>query len=296
MLYKQLRYFERVAALGSFTEAAYECGVSQSAISQQLASLEKQLGVQLIERGNRRFSVTPAGQYLAGEASRLLADVQSVCEQAARIGARKGDVLRIAYVKSYTGSELQRAVARFAGTAPKVELQIAADSHEGIYQRLQRGGVDFALSDQRRQFSDEYENVILSEPPVYIELSRAHPLSERNRITIGDVKGMDCVIVAPESERESERRFYADMLGFSGNFRFAGTVQEARVLVTAGQSFFPVEGSWQPQSDQQFLARIPLFRRGHLVKRRFCAFWPKDAGSLAGQFSAILKEEFSTPT
>ena len=295
MLYKQLRYFLKVVELGSFTEAAYDCGVSQSAISQQLAALEKRLGVQLIERGNRRFTVTPAGQYLAGESARLLADVQAVCEETVRIGARKGDALRIAYVKSYTGSELQRAVARFAGLVPKVELQIAADSHEGIYQRLQRGLVDFALSDQRRQFSDEYENVILSEPPVYIEISRTHPLAGRNRITIADVKRMDCVLVAPEAERESERRFYMDVLGFSGNFRFVSTVQEARVLVTAGQSFFPVEGSWQPQSDQQFLARIPLFRRGQLVKRRFCAFWPKGAGPLAGQFSAILKEEFGAP-
>ena len=72
MLLKQLNYFATVAELGSFTEAAYALGISQSAVSQQIKALEEDLSVQLIIRNNRTFTLTRAGEYLAvrGSSSR----------------------------------------------------------------------------------------------------------------------------------------------------------------------------------------------------------------------------------
>ena len=55
MLLRQMKYFAAVIDCGSFTEAAEQCYISQSAISQQIQSLEKELGVELIRRGNRRL-------------------------------------------------------------------------------------------------------------------------------------------------------------------------------------------------------------------------------------------------
>lgn len=59
---KQIQYFQAVVRCDSFTEAAEECFISQSAISQQIRALEEKLGVQLLERKNRKFSLTPAGE------------------------------------------------------------------------------------------------------------------------------------------------------------------------------------------------------------------------------------------
>ena len=60
---RRIKYFQAVVRCHSFTEAAAECFVSQSAISQQVRSLEKELGVSLLSRENRHFSLTPAGEY-----------------------------------------------------------------------------------------------------------------------------------------------------------------------------------------------------------------------------------------
>ena len=59
----QMRYFQAVVRCGSFTGAAEECHISQSAISQQIKALEQELGVQLIMRMNRKFELTPEGEY-----------------------------------------------------------------------------------------------------------------------------------------------------------------------------------------------------------------------------------------
>ena len=63
LLFRQMKYFTAVVDCNSFTEAAEQCYISQSAISQQIRSLEKELGVELIHREKRKFSLTPAGEY-----------------------------------------------------------------------------------------------------------------------------------------------------------------------------------------------------------------------------------------
>ena len=62
---KQLKYFQSVVRLNSFSEAAEEKFISQSAISQQVQALERELGFRLLERKNRSFTLTPAGAYLS---------------------------------------------------------------------------------------------------------------------------------------------------------------------------------------------------------------------------------------
>ena len=64
MLLKQMKYFVSIVENNSFTEAAEKYFVSQSAISQQIKSLEMELGVELILRGNRSFTLTSAGVFL----------------------------------------------------------------------------------------------------------------------------------------------------------------------------------------------------------------------------------------
>lgn len=85
MLLRQIYYFSKVIEFNSFTEAAEECFISQSAISQQIQALEADLGVQLIVRENRKFTLTPAGEYfyknsliLLDEAERLKKDTSTM--------------------------------------------------------------------------------------------------------------------------------------------------------------------------------------------------------------------------
>lgn len=72
MLLRQMKYFIAVVDCNSFTEAAEQMFISQSAISQQIQALEKELGVELIQRENRRFHLTAAGEYFYRHSRGLL--------------------------------------------------------------------------------------------------------------------------------------------------------------------------------------------------------------------------------
>ena len=77
---RQLQYFQSVVRCGSFSEAAEENFISQSAISQQIQALERSLGFRLLERKNRSFTLTPAGEYFYRKSLALTADYARVCK------------------------------------------------------------------------------------------------------------------------------------------------------------------------------------------------------------------------
>lgn len=78
MLLRQLDYFVKVVENNSFTKAAAQAYISQSAISQQIQALEKDLGVDLMVRQHRSFALTPAGEYLYRHAPPALSPGQGI--------------------------------------------------------------------------------------------------------------------------------------------------------------------------------------------------------------------------
>ncbi len=113
MLLKQLKYYITVVDCHSFTKAADICYISQSAISQQIKALEKELGVALMIRENRSFTLTAAGDYLYRHGKSLLQDFEKVKEETIRRGEDNELSLKIGYPKNYGGLELQMAINQF---------------------------------------------------------------------------------------------------------------------------------------------------------------------------------------
>ena len=146
MLFRQMKYFAAVADCGSFTKAADQCYISQSAISQQIQALEKDLGVELIKRENRRFSLTPAGEYFYEQCKGILDDVESIRRETIRIGRDGEQQLRIGYLRCYSGQELHQAVAEFSQLYPDVFISIVNGTHEELYDLLRFGRVDLVMT------------------------------------------------------------------------------------------------------------------------------------------------------
>ena len=109
---KQLKYFQSVVRLGSFSAAAEENFISQSAISQQVQSLERELGFALLVRKNRSFSLTPAGEYFYRKSLLLTPDCDRMCAEAAKISKGEAASLKIGYLRTYAGGESSTARSR----------------------------------------------------------------------------------------------------------------------------------------------------------------------------------------
>ena len=199
MLLKQMEYFQTVVECGNFYLAAERCYISQSAISQQIKKLENELGVQLLDRHNRTFSLTPAGEHFYRKSLVITGDIEQLVRKVKRMHQGDHVTLHFGYYKGYYGNELTEAVAIFSQKYPAVEIHITAGSHEELYAALEHNTVDFVLSDQRRAFSGMYHNLILSESRIYIEISARNSLSKLKQIEIDDFKNTPCILVANEN-------------------------------------------------------------------------------------------------
>ncbi|MDO4942636.1 MAG: LysR family transcriptional regulator [Lachnospiraceae bacterium] len=292
---KQIKYFQAVVRCKSFTEAAEECFISQSAISQQIQALEHKLGVKLLNRENRKFSLTPAGEHFYRKSLVLIADFERLCHETVRIASKDNAELRIGYLKCYGGQEFRLAVAEFSEKYPDVSVHIINGNHEDLYDALRSGGVDLVLNDQRRAFSDEYVNFILTTSECYVEIVARNPLASLDSVEIDDLKNVPCILIASPEQQENERTYYQEIVGVKGDFLFAENLEEARLLVIGGKGFMPIEGGENEPGFAAALRRILLTRKGKPIKRNYCAFWKTDnSGYYIEEFADILKSKFSS--
>ena len=290
---RQMKYFQSIVRNNSFSEAAEECHISQSAISQQLQALERELGFQLLERKNRKFSLTPAGEHFYQKSIILVADYEQLCRETAKIARDDKAVLRVGYLRSYNGGEFHQALEEFARKYPEVTVQIEHGNHEELYHLLISGQIDIAFNDQRRKFFDAYVNLILETTHSSIEISSARPLAALSKITPQELKNIPCILVTSPSQQETEREYYHNAVGFQGEFIFAENLEAARLLVISGKGFLPIEGNGQIMNFGTSITRIPLFQNGKQITRNYCAFWKKDnSGYYVEEFADILKSKF----
>ena len=295
MLQKTKTFLE-VARCLNFTEAAYALGVSQSAVSQSLSALEKELGVMLVNRSKRNISLTPAGSHFANEAERILSEFDELVVNVRNRQLATAQTLRIAYLNVYRGHELEKAVVEFSSALPNIAMDLRALSHEEIYRALTSEQIDIALSDQRRAFSEDFENTVLAETPIYVDISTSHPLANKKRLSVSDIKNQNCILIAPKAFQKLEQDYYAGLLSFKGQFLFAETLGAAQLMTSSGRGFMLSQGIWEKtraSEENTSTIRLPLFKSGRLVKERFCAFYLKTRNNpLIKAFSSALQRNF----
>ena len=293
MLFRQMEYLQAVVENGNFYLAAEQCNVSQSAISQQIKKIEEELGVKLLERHNRTFSLTPAGEHFYRKSLILSGDLKQLIRETKRIANNDTAVLRIGYYKGYHGNELSEAVALFSEKYPTVDVEITVGSHEELYHAMESGSIDLALNDQRRAFSDAYHNVFLAESRMYIELSARNPLGKLPSLETTDLKNTPCILIMNSSGQKEEQEYYETVIGLQGEFIFADTMQEARLKLITGQGYMPVDVIGEQVWFDTAVCRIPLCRNQEPVRKTYCVFWKKsNSGYYMEEFAEILKSCF----
>src|SRR3954463_13293735 len=142
---RRLRVLREVAVRGSFSAAAESLSFTQSAISQQIAALEREAGCTLVQRNARGVRLTEAGEALVRHAEAILARLgEAEAELEANAGVRRGP-LRLAGFESACASLMPSAIAEFRAAHPGVELSLAMAEPEDSEPQLRAGEIDLAL-------------------------------------------------------------------------------------------------------------------------------------------------------
>ncbi|MCC5576475.1 LysR family transcriptional regulator [Microtetraspora sp. AC03309] len=142
---QQLRYVIAVAETNNFTRAAERCRVVQSALSHQIAGLERELGARLFERTSRRVRLTPAGEAFLPAARECL---EAADRARAEVAAASGEVrgrLAVGAIPTVAAVNLPVALRDYRRRYPRVQITLASAGSEDLIERVRRGDVDVAF-------------------------------------------------------------------------------------------------------------------------------------------------------
>lgn len=187
---KRLRVLREVAARGSFSGAADALSYTQSAISQQIAALEREAGTMLVQRGARGVRLTDAGAMLVEHADAILARLQAAERDLEAIAGLRGGSLRVAALPSAGASLVPPAVAAFRECHPGVELSLSPAEPDEALAGLKAGEFDVAVT-LEATFAplddpavDRHE---LLDDPMYLALPAGHAMADRPRVRLEDL-------------------------------------------------------------------------------------------------------------
>jgi DNA-binding transcriptional LysR family regulator len=142
---RRLRYFAVLAEELHFTRAAARLHIAQPALSQQIRTLEREIGARLVDRGPGTCSLTPVGEIVAAEAAPLLAEVRAARERIDAAARGQGGCIRLAYTRSARGGRVDALVARFRAQNPLVEVRPETGWHAPNVAGLLAGRYDAAF-------------------------------------------------------------------------------------------------------------------------------------------------------
>ncbi len=293
MEFRQLRYAVAIARKLSFTRAADTLAVAQPALSQQIATLEAELGVRIFDRTNRRVALTDAGRAFVARAERILGDLDSAVEEmTAYAGGLRGRIVVGTY-QSFAEYTLPKLLGRFHAGHPRIEVALREGMADDLLAGLRDSSIDVFigdLGDTDPRAALEFDHLPLYEDEIAIAVSASHPLARRSSVRIEELRDEAFVIFRPGSSLTQRLFALARGAGFDPRVAFESVDSlTVRSLVAEGLgvALFPrtLGNTPGPNVSLMSLAPDPIVRRMSLVTRK-TPYAPS-----AQRFIAFMREE-----
>ncbi|MBD5430193.1 LysR family transcriptional regulator [Lactobacillus sp.] len=296
-MFNQIRYFISVVKNKNFTKAAEECHISQPAISQQIKELESELGVQLLERTGRSFTVTRAGKYFYNHSQDLLNNLNELISETKEIGNQKEEpfILHAGYLRNFGTSEFLRAVSEFSTEFSDVQLKITSGSHEKLFNMLEEDKLDIAFSDLRRAPSNKYVNKFLTSSNFEVLINKKQVDANQTKVESQALRDLPCILIVGPNEQGDEEKYYQDVLNISGDFVTASTYDEAIMMATLNQGYLIINDRVKDTITlNDDLVSLPLYNGDQQLSQEYYAFWKADnSGYYIESFFDILEKQFN---
>nr|MBR4281815.1 LysR family transcriptional regulator [Clostridia bacterium] len=237
----QLRYFVSVAEHGSFTKAAMQHYISQTAITQQMHSLEENVGTKLLDRNSRPVALTSAGKVFLKEAREILARMDAALLRTREASTGLEGELRIGYTKGYEHSDLPQYLRRFHQEYPNVLISCYRCDTDMLAAGLINGQYDviFTWDSTNLRQEDVLHMQVFEQVPLRVALYANHPLARRKELTRKDLKQENILFMSPSGTGDSfGDAFYINLYqqaGYQPNILLRSNDMESILMMVAAE-------------------------------------------------------------
>ena len=179
---RKLEIFHTVALLSSFSQAAEQLHIAQSAVSVAIRKLEDELGLLLIDRRERQIRLTVEGERLFQHAGTILRQFQEVQQDMAalsNLSAGQVSFSTTAMMGSYYFPPLIRL---FKQRYPDIDFRITTEGTESVLERIDNGDIDMGVVNSQK-LDGSLDSLKLCDEPIVVCVAKHHPLAERKTIS-----------------------------------------------------------------------------------------------------------------
>lgn len=241
---RKIEYFLCVVDEASFTKAAKRLHVSQSGISQQIASLEDDLGVTLIKRLKNKFELTEAGDYFYQSCQEFVSQYHLIQKKTREIHFRSQLDINIGYAGPIEATIIEPLVSLIQAHYPDLNFNFEKSSFREVIEALSNRSMDMVISYTYDLVkSSEVVTIPIRREPMGLLVSTKHPLAGQKRISAAAVAGEKIIMLNPDYGQKS----YENMIkccqldGYEPNIIHEVATCEAMFLkvdANSGVSFF----------------------------------------------------------
>jgi len=247
---QSLQYFVSAAKHLSFTQAADEFMIAQSAMSKQIAGIEDELGMKLFSRHNRKVTLTPAGKIFYSEAQEILQRYNNAVFMARDANFGSSEKLSIGF--GMLDTQIVAAhVKAFALSYPEVSVTLNQYNYDALIQKLNDGVCDIVFCPKYRvEQLKSTKAISVQIDKSLVAVSRTNRLSEKTAVTSEDLEQQAFIVLSTEGSIHSEifRMFYMREGFTPRKITYANTYDAVLAMVCAGYG----------------LAMVPQFLKGTL--------------------------------
>ncbi|MFC4991897.1 LysR family transcriptional regulator [Rubritalea tangerina] len=233
MQIRQLRYFLKVAELGSITAAAKALRMTQPALSRQIRAFEDDCGWHLINRGAKSIQLTREGQIVEREGIHLIEEVERRLATMQR--EIDGGIIRIGYAPSLGGKLLKKAMSCFVQRHPSVKVDLLDSTSEEMKEKILNGKIDLMVGAYAPEKGIDWE--VLLEKKLFLATPQQHPLANAPVATPELLDGQRILLLS----RHDYPEYYRGVLSYFKqnqiNAKVAGEfdgIESLRVALEAG--------------------------------------------------------------
>lgn len=282
----QLRYFVAVAENRSFTKAATQYYISQTAITQQVKALEEKIGTPLLDRNTRPISLTPAGKTFLNEAKVILERMDSAIYKTIETSTGLEGTLKIGYTKGYEKSNLVNKLSSFHHDYPNILLTFYRYDTDILAAGLMNKEYDIIFtwdsSNIRQEPSLDYK--IIEHVPLFLAVYRAHPLARKKTINRADMRGEKIIFMSPSSTGDSFGDAY-----YVGLYQQAGYQPDILLNTSDGETVLMMVAA------EQAISVVPEYCIDRMLHADNLIFIPLEGDHETEEILAMWRKEDISP-
>jgi DNA-binding transcriptional LysR family regulator len=257
---RQLRAFIAVARRGSFTRAAEDVALSQSAVSLSVRQLESELGLKLLDRTTRQVQLTAVGSTLVATGSRLIDELDATLRELRDIGEQHRGRVVMACVPAVARSLMPKCVVYCANKWPSISLSIDDSAASEVIRKVARGEVEFGIASGEIASAELLVQPLMDDP-FRLVCRRDDPLAAKHSVRWTQLTGRRLVMLDNTS---GSRQVIEAALSNTGTQVevFLELAQPSSVLgmVETGVGIAIVPQLAAPRGDDAVLATLRLVR------------------------------------